>query len=404
MIKNVGSHSLSKFNLQVIYLLFTMFLLGELLFLAFGNNVSFIYVINLISTFFLSFILFSNENIYSKWKYGKQILILFIVGAFALLGVLFSKDFRLTLLILKFFLLYNLFSQYEISQKHFLKFLNNTFLAYVIVSAIFFYIFPNTLYFIDYDPHFTTDLYFVKYPIFRGVQGGTPASIDSYSAVIFIVNLFNRKDNPSRRKFLLLSAFCVLLSLRMTPLVALVFSMLLFPLIRRPWQSVLFILSGMIVFLFFLVLLFKNPKILGVDFFTLAYLATHARSMIWLQQLEILFKEYSFIDYLFGSFSTEKFSVQALQITGGEIEQDGIGNPHNNYLLLFYQMPVPFIIAYLTFVSKLYFHFDRNWFVAVFLISIACFTNSTIISLHNPIYIMILCYYLTKKKTVLETK
>jgi hypothetical protein len=178
--------------------------------------------------------------------------------------------------------------------------------------------------------------------------------------------------------------------------------MLLFPLIRRPWQSVLFLFAGMSVFLIFIVLLFKNPKFLGVDFFTLAYLATHARSMIWVQQLDILINEYSFFDFLFGSFSTEKFSVNALQITGGEIEQDGIGNPHNNYLLLFYQMPIPFIIAYLTFVSKMYAHFDRNWFIVIFLISIACFTNSTIISLHNPIYIMIVCFYLTKKNTALE--
>jgi hypothetical protein len=123
--------------------------------------------------------------------------------------------------------------------------------------------------------------------------------------------------------------------------------------------------------------------------------------MVWKQQLDVLIEHYSIKDYLFGGFSSDKFSVTAFQITGIEKKQL-IDNPHNNYLLLFYQMPIPFLFAYFLFLIKISKRFFRSWYVSVLLICVACFTNSTIISLHNPIYMMIICFYLTKKTDFLE--
>lgn len=395
--------SRSELNSAILNLLFALFLIGEFIFLVLNQAIWTIYFFNLIGIVVLFFVIFSRQNLRIKWKYSVSALTVLKIMVFALFAFLFSRDIRLTLLILKFILLYSLFSQFRISSNQFIGFINKTYIIYVIISAIFFYLIPNVLYQIIYHPQFYADYYFIKFPIFRGMQGGTPASIDSYSAIIFIINLFNKKNNPLRRRILALSIICILLSLRMTPLVALSLSLLAYPIIRKPLMSVMVLFLGFLLFLVFVVMLFNSPTLFGIDFYQFAYLATHARSMVWVQQITVLLENYSFIDYLFGNFSSEKFSVPAFQITGYEKDQL-IDNPHNNYLLLFYQMPVPFILVYLGFLTKLGSNFNRKWFPAIMLLSIAGFTNSTIISLHNPIYIMIICFYLTNNFTSLEKK
>ena len=397
------SLSKSQLNYTILNFWFALFIIAEFIFLVLDQAIWTIYFFNVIGIVVLFFVIFSRKNLSIKWKYGVSALTVLKIIVFALFAFLFSRDIRLTLLILKFILLYSLFSHFRISAKEFIGFINKTYIVYVVISAIFFYLIPNTLYQISYHPQFYADYFFIKFPIFRGLQGGTPASIDSYSAIVFVINLFNKKNNPLRKRILILSIVCILLSLRMTPLVALSLSLLTYPIITRPLRSVMILFSGTLLFLVFVLMLFYKPSLFGMDFYELAYLATHARSMVWVQQITIILENYSFVDYLFGSFSSEKFSVTAFQITGYEKDQL-IDNPHNNYLLLFYQMPIPFLLVYFGFLNKLRTNFNRNWFPAIMLLSIAGFTNSTIISLHNPIYIMIICFYLTNNFTSLEKK
>lgn len=149
------------------------------------------------------------------------------------------------------------------------------------------------------------------------------------------------------------------------------------------------------IFIIVLRLLFTNPEVYGpIRFSTIMYVATHARSMIWVQQLIIFMESYHFVDYIFGNFTSESFTVNAYQLSGSEITTN-YDNPHNTYLLLFFKSPFLLIIYYLRYLILIFKQFNRRSFVIISFIAVACFSNSSLISLGNPVYIIILAFLLT---------
>ena len=125
----------------------------------------------------------------------------------------------------------------------------------------------------------------------------------------------------------------------------------------------------------------------------MSYLATHARSTIWEQQVFILLTEYKWSQYIFGGFNVELFSVPTFQITGAETGNMQ-SNPHNTYLLLLFRSPLLTVVGlYLLFINMIT-KMDKKYYVPISFILLACYTNSAIISLENPIFIYILVFSL----------
>jgi hypothetical protein len=234
---------------------------------------------------------------------------------------------------------------------------------------------------------------------------GSPAGLDVFSAIIVLANFFY---NSSKFKylFIVLGLAGIVLTFRLTPLVSLGVVMMLYPFYNHKILStflVLFIMSLFILMLYIILnyhsFEFNNQTIYIWD---LGYVVTHARSMIWEQQLKILLSEYDFFDYIFGRFSIQLFEVPHYQLWG-QLRDDGLyGNPHNTYLLLFFRSPLLFIIFFVLFVIFNYINFERKKFTIIFFIFLAGFTNSSIIGLGNPIFIMVLTYLLTQKKVMRE--
>ena len=135
-----------------------------------------------------------------------------------------------------------------------------------------------------------------------------------------------------------------------------------------------------------------------IDLRMLAYTLTHARSMIWEQQLEHVVQNFTWIDYIFGHFSVAEFSVPTLQLDGtdaGGFES----NPHNNYLLLFYRSPLLFFVFYFIFIICQHRNFSKENFSILFFIFLAGFMNSSLISLGNPIFLMVIAYILVERNS-----
>jgi len=284
-----------------------------------------------------------------------------------------------------------------------LSFLNNTYALYVFVSMIVYFLLPNTLY--QLADHFENyvEIGPVKYLVFHSIEGGA-STIDSYSALILVCNLFLvQKNTTYNRFFIFLSVIMIIYSLKMTPLFALLLSLLSYVFIRNKYISIIFILFILSAFITVLTYLFIDPIVSkGIHFSSFMYVATHARSMIWVQQLKIFSNTYSIRDYIFGHYTSELFTVKAFQLNGYQ-KNDTYENPHNTYLLLLYKAPVLFIIYYLNYLKLIFTGFERKSFVIISFISIACLSNSSLISLGNPVYIIMITYLLSRKNQSFES-
>lgn len=378
-----------RIEIRVLYIIYFLYLLG--VFISTRGALLGLYSVNLFIIMILAGMIFYNKVIYETNSISRSIIIFIFIAVYSLMVFINSKDINGTLLSLKIFLLFIYFRLYKIELKQLLFFINRTYLIFVLLSSLFFYLLPNVLNPLITHPSFYVDLGFYKYLIFQSIQGSA-STIDSYSGLVLILNLFIPYENNNKRTFyIFLSVLLIILSLKMTPLVALVFSFFAHFLIRNKNTALIYLIIGITSFITVLFFLFKNPTIFNIPFTTLMYIATHARSMIWTQQLMVLWENYDFFDYVFGNFSSELFSVRAFQITG--LKKDlYYDNPHNTYMLLFYRWPLLFTLLLIGFIRSVYQNYSKNMFVIVSFIFVACFSNSAIISLQNPIYIIILCY------------
>jgi len=118
--------------------------------------------------------------------------------------------------------------------------------------------------------------------------------------------------------------------------------------------------------------------------------------MIWVQQLEIMVNNYTFLDYIFGRFSAAEFSVPTYQLEGAETGGESL-NPHNNYLLLLFRSPFLLVLFAVIFLVAQYKSYSKYSFPVILLIFLAALTNSSLIGLGNPTYILLLIYVLLEK-------
>lgn len=338
--------------------------------------------------------LFKNRNIGNFWFF---LIFLFIIGFSSLI---FKKSFYNILFILKMISFYLFLKYYRIDKNKFIKFINNTYFIFILISILIFLFYPSLLYVIKEKDNNIIDLYFLQYTMLHSLEGSA-ASLDTYSAIILFINLKLNKSKKKKRFFIILSVIILLWTFRLTPTVSIILAFFAYKKIKTGKKAFLFLISITLFFILLIVVNHKNPTVYDIPISIILYELTHARSMIWDQQLVYMFENYDFLDYVFGDFSSENFRVQSYQIDG-RIKDDLIDNPHNNHLLLFFRNPLLYILVFYHFLINIYKKFDRQWFPIIVLIFIGGFTNSQLLSLQNPIYFLILIYFFINNNTIHE--
>lgn len=379
-----------EYRTTILYYLFFSFFIT--IFLISRQSLAVQYVFNILDIIILllSVLLLPKNNL-NNWNYLTFIFLLI----YSILAIIKGTHINSPTLFLKIYLVFVFFKQYRFKNEEIIGFLNKTYLVYALISLFIFKFLPSTFYTVaDHELNYV-DLGFVKYLVLHSVEGGA-STIDSYSALIFLSNIFLIRDKKRIHYFFIFfSLLLIIYSLKMTPLVALVAALVSFFIIRNKYISIIYMLIMITIFIIVLRLLFTNPEVYGpIRFSTIMYVATHARSMIWVQQLIIFMESYHFVDYIFGNFTSESFTVNAYQLSGSEITTN-YDNPHNTYLLLFFKSPFLLIIYYLRYLILIFKQFNRRSFVIISFIAVACFSNSSLISLGNPVYIIILAFLLT---------
>ena len=321
-------------------------------------------------------------------------MILFISILVLFLALWTTKQVYTFLMLLKVCLIYLILRNHPMTIKDFLSFINKTYAFYIIVSILIYIFIPDIFYELKEKNNNINELFGYQYKMLQSVEGSA-ATLDIYSLVVLFLNFhFN---NSKQKKYIMSLCIIILVwTFRLTPVLALIAGIIAFLLVQGKNLAMLFLSSLSMVFIATLLLIQSNPIIMGVPLNSILYIATHARSMIWEQQIAI-FNDYSVLDLILGNYSSEKFSVASYQLDGSE-KPDFIDNPHNNYLLLLFRSPLLFV-TYLLFLFKvLISNFDRRWFSVLTVILIGCLTNSQLISLSNPIYILTILYFITKSE------
>lgn len=339
----------------------------------------------------------------ARWK--------FLIAIFTLEMVLMllvrSRSHYAVMLYSEIIIFIVFFSVYSIPRIKFIAFLNSTYMVYLVASVmVWLGVVPNVF----YDPVLKDEFYisfgFISYFILYGIEG-SPAFIDSYSALVLVVNIF-MNHCPSRRWFIAASIFGIIASFRLTPMIALLAVFMLYPIYKQSrYVAITTLLTVFAIFLLLLYVLLNSAYIVfggeEIDIWVLAYAVTHGRSMVWLQQLDVLFTSYDLYDYIFGRYSIDLFGVQAMQVWGEE--KDVImSNPHNTYMLLFYRSPLLFVMFLIIFFIAVFRRYDKFTFPVLFVIFLSAFTNSSIISLGNPVFLMSVVYFLTEAYSMPKAK
>lgn len=119
--------------------------------------------------------------------------------------------------------------------------------------------------------------------------------------------------------------------------------------------------------------------------------ATHARSSIWLGQIDYYLTHFQFADFFYGPLD-ERMTVDFID-GEGRFHKDSY-NPHNTYLALLFRSSVMFAIFYALFLWGVFRRARRNTFPVLFFVSIVAYTNASIIGLQNPAYLLVVMFLL----------
>ena len=340
------------------------------------------------------------NNKYIKMNF---FLLSMIIIFFMLLAPIIKTYFYAIVLYIEVLLISLFFSRTYIKKESFIKFLNITYLSYLLVSIlVWINLIPNFVYDASffYVNEFYVDLGFIGWYILPGFDG-SPAGLDAYSAAIAIINiLFNTKRSKSI--FIVFAIIGVVLTFRLTPFMIFIFVGLTYYFYKYKYFSIFLMFSIFMSFILVLYLLYIDYSFLyngkHINIWELGYVVTHARTMIWVQQLDILFDTYTLFDYIFGKFSISLFGVPHYQLWGAIRGDEFHGNPHNTFLLLFFRAPLLFLIMFIIFIYTVFSNYNQKRFTVIFILFLASFTNSSIISLGNPIFLIILIYFLIYKE------
>lgn len=380
-IKSTGS----LLKVQPIHLLYGVqiaFILGTLLTVLLALHKStLIFIFTLIPSMIL-FLSLIQKEIFLKSKYSFLFLFIFI---FIYLIFINSTIDRTTLFTLFCVMsLYMFMEHNKLYMSDFIRFVNITYFLYLFFSLI--------LYFIYYDLS-NANMFVIEFFGFHintivGILGST-ANIDFYTVLVLLLNLFfNMKQ--SKYFLIILLFFIIFWTNRSTPLVAMLFSGIIYLFIRNKFFAGISLVVFFVALAVVMMLVYLHADITYGEygFEYIMYRATHGRNIIWALQIENILNNFSSLDYLVGHFTYAPVEVDWVDYM--------VENSHNSYLMNFFHAGISFFILLGTyFVIFLRKKFNRKKFAVLMAILTAALTNSEIFLMVNPIYIIVMIYLVT---------
>ncbi|MBO1519748.1 hypothetical protein [Oceanisphaera pacifica] len=323
----------------------------------------------------------------------------FLFLCLVLVPLLFCGPFEqyslyMRFLALEFLLLFFLFTEFRISLEAFSRCLNLSYLLFLILSSL------DWLGLVSLVPDDTKNSFFISVGSYTietlyGL-GGSTADIDSYSGLLLLWNLFINRGGRFRLVMIGLSAVAMILTFRFTPMVALLAACLSYLFVWNRFLAILALLLAMSGFIIVLVILQINPVaqvpfMPDTDWYSLLWKATNARSSIWLRQIHYYLTEFQLSSLFYGPLD-ERMTVDFID-GNGRYHMSNY-NPHNTYLAMLFRSTVIFSIFYALYLWGTLRKARRNTFPLLFFISIAAYTNTHIIGLQNPVYLLVIMYIL----------
>jgi hypothetical protein len=309
-------------------------------------------------------------------------------------GPLEKYSLYMRFLALEFLLLFFLFTEFRISLEAFSRCLNLSYLLFFTLSVL------DWLGLASLVPHDTKNSFFISvggYTIetLYGL-GGSTADIDSYSGLLLLWNLFVNRGGRFRWVMIGLSAAAMILTFRFTPIVALLVACFSYLFVWNRFLAMLALLLPAAGFIIVLVILLINPVaqvpfMPGTDWYSLLWNVTHARHSIWLGQVHYYLTEFQLSDFFYGPLDER---MTADFIDGKGRFHKSSYNPHNTYLAMLFRSTVMFAIFYALYLWCIFRWVRRNTFPLLFFISIVAYTNTSIIGLQNPAYLLVIMFLL----------
>lgn len=349
----------------------------------------------------LSYLIFVKRI--NKMKLQPAVLV-FLILVIILLSfpIIYTHDLYIRLFVVKLILLIFYFKTSDITINNFTKIINFTYLVYLFFSILaWIKVLPG----LDYT---TINSFMVNFgPIsietLYGVSGST-ADIDSYSAIIFLWNLLIYRGKY-RGLLMLVSLISFLLTLRGTPLVSLSASIIVYMLVRNRSAAFfsLFIIALGLIGTIFIENYYPDEQVFFLseekDWSALFWDITHARSALWINQIDLYLNNFSWHHYIYGP-DLKEMTAYFTRPDGLELEENY--NPHNSYLITLYRSTVFFVVLYTAFIYYSIQIFHRKTFPIIYFISLAALTNSSIFGLENPIYILMILFIFINRKQIKE--
>lgn len=264
---------------------------------------------------------------------------------------------------------------HRITQIDLIQYLNNTYLLFILLSLAFYLgLIPNQF---REDTGSDPFVYLGDIWAFYGL-GGTTATIDTYSAFMFLFSLLISKN----KWIMTLSVVCLLATLRFTPIVALSSVLSIYPLLKYPIVGRAIV--ALIPFSFLAALLFSENE--GAK--AVADLATHGRVTIWLMHLEIFWNNLD-IKHLFTMHDVNYFIEPGWYVAEGKYVTE---NSHNSYLIWLRRSPLFFLILYMTLLVLITRKYDQKHVAIALVVLIGAITNSEIFYIYNLNYLVFIAY------------
>ena len=270
--------------------------------------------------------------ILSKYKSAIKLnntdsFIFLIFGSLITLGSIYNSEPMGVVLLLMYTTLIIYFKFVKLAVNRLVEVINFTYLLYLFLSIMSYsgLLFQKTNYVLN---SFVKDYGVISFETLYGLEGST-AAIDSYSAIVVLLNIFLNKKF-SRYFFIFIAVFALLWTTRFTPIVSFILSVFSFAIVRNRFAAVALISAIFIGFFSFSFIEIYYPNesffVPGVTNKTLLQLATHGRTFIWAQQVKSIALNFNVFDYLFGNY---EHALVSLPWGGGSNS-----NSHNSFFNL----------------------------------------------------------------------
>ena len=296
-----------------------------------------------------------------------------------------GADWRELLFFIQFCFMLWIFRDASLSVDRFLKFVNLTYVLFVFLSYLVYFhiILPGFRPTLEGVNQFNETFSGIHVKTLIGFSGST-ADIDSYSMLVFLLNLLFLRERKYSFLIMALALANTLWTLRLTPLVMLLSAVLFVVLPTRQNKAKL------IALLTILFLVPFAPEILrALDYrnYYAFFIMTHGRYGIW-EQYGDMVSRLDLAHILLGMRDTV---LPDIRVFGSTIWQN---NPHSSYLRIFLSSG---LLVYLFFYGVMYGRMknitDKKTLIIAISILVAALSNVNVFFNSNPIFLFTFLYF-----------